>query len=265
MQIEWRDLKDFILRPFFLIFDEARERTSDHPTLKFSFAGDLPYPPSSERNDRDHYQGPWIRNDLTWKEFPVQFQVEADDRTLRSWEAYQSENRSDSRRVVYSVMLPVVPKHPDRRTVVARATVNAEVRSSIVAYDDASMDKLPDVTEALVPGANKRSTIDFDLHIAHSRSAAKLDDVDHVTQSLHRPGTAQAISPAEELVLLPSSTPVSPRDYTPTPGTRGGPLNSHHELSPVGRREESPVARHDSQSRHVGPDGDQDRVTYHAL
>jgi hypothetical protein len=252
--------------PFFLILDEARERTSDHPTLKFAFAGDLPYPPNSERNDRDHYQGPWIRNDLTWKNFPVQFQVEADDRTLRSWEAYQSENRTDSKRVVYSVMLPVVPKHPDRRTVVARATVNAEVRSSMVAYDDASsIEKLPDVTEALVPGTNKRSTIDFDLHIAPGRSAADLDDVDHATQSLHRSDTAQAISPSEELVLLPSGTRASPRRYTPTPGTRVGPLNSHHEASPVGRREENPVARHDSQSRHTGPNSDHDRGTYRAI
>jgi hypothetical protein len=236
--LEWRDLKDFILIPFFLVLDKSRERTSDHPTVKFAFSGSLPYPPDAERNDRDHYQGPWVKNDDTWRALPVQFQVEADDRTLRSWEAYQRENETnDNTRVVYSVMLPVVPKHPDKRTVVAQATVDTELRNILVTYDDATIDKMPDVTEALIAGAQKRPTTDFELQILRRTSTDSSRNMAQVAQKpLQHSDTEQPVSLVEELAPLPLEAVAAPRNYTPTPGVGGGPLNSHHEQPAIGRQ-----------------------------
>lgn len=159
--VEWRDLKDFIARPFYLVLDETRERTSEHPTVKFSFAGDLAYPPDAERNNKDHYQGPWEHND-TWKDFPVTFQVEADDRTLKSWELYQNRHKQVADTVVYSVMLPAVPTHSERRTIIVSANVHTEKLGAIPVSNE-DLDKFPNVSQALAPSTRKQSDISFKL------------------------------------------------------------------------------------------------------
>lgn len=239
--MEWRDVKDFIVHPFYLVLDESRERTSDHPTVKFSFAGSLPYPSDEERNSKDHYQGPWIKDDDTWKSFPVEFQVEADDRTLKSWEKYQSRATDVDEHIIYSVMLPVVPTHPDRRTVIASANVS-HVEEKIT-VDKHPLQNGPDVTQALLPGARKQSTVAYNLQAVDTFSLHDSTKQGSEASSLHKIDTAQGAPPGREQLNETPEPSDLPRNYTPTPGLSGGPLNSHH-LQDSGNRAGHPLARY---------------------
>jgi hypothetical protein len=248
--LEWRDLKEFILYPFYLVLDESRERTSDHPTVKFSFAGSLPFPGDEERNTKDHYRGPWIKDDDTWKHFPVEFQVEADNRTLESWEKYQSRATGVNQRIVYSVMLPTVPTHPDRRTVTANA--NASHIEEKVTVNTNPSKKEPDVTQALIPGARKHSTVAYNLQAVSISSDSDSTKQSSDTNSLHKTDTAgtsksniasQAQS-REQINQTPEPSKL-PRNFTPTPGLSGGPLNSHHfGRAGTGAGGSTPLASH---------------------
>lgn len=246
LSMEWRDLKEFVVCPFFLVLDETRERTSDHPVVKFSFAGDLPYPGDEDRNTKDNYQGPWIKDDETWKRFPVEFHVEADGRTLASWERYQSRPRRTDEYIVYSIMLPPVPTHPDRRTVIAQANIS-HVEEGVTINTDREK-KGSDIRQALVANGRKPSTVAYCLQALHTSSDSDSTKEGSDTMSLHKTATAQS----NHTFGLPSVTRQQtnqtpepsniPRDYTPTPGQHGGPLNSHHIYNKVGRT--SPLAGH---------------------
>jgi hypothetical protein len=167
LSIEYRDTIEFIKNPFFLVLDTERSRTSDHPTVKYSFAGSLPFPDEHERNNKTNYQGPWIKDDATWKKFNVEFFVEADDRTLKSWERYQrqvgpSGLGSSGEHIVYSVSLPPVPNYPDKRTVIATSDA-PEIQEGVI-EDPNRANYGAKMTNAIVPGARKASTVSFGLH-----------------------------------------------------------------------------------------------------
>jgi hypothetical protein len=164
LYLEWRDLRDFCLHPFWLVLDVDRDRTSDHPTVKYSFSGGLPYPEKQWRHAKDHYQGPWIKDDATWKNFNVEFFIEADDRTLQSWENYQ--RRVDptvhpDEHIVYSVLLPPVPCYPDKRTVLANSD-EVLIEEKATPNPNAPNTGLG-LTDAIVPGARRASTMSFGL------------------------------------------------------------------------------------------------------
>jgi hypothetical protein len=163
---EYRDTVEFIKNPFFLVLDTGRDRTSDYPTVKYSFAGSLPFPGDQERNDFEHYQGPWIKDDDTWRDFNVEFLVEVDDRTLKSWERYQHNTESstpgsDGEHIVYSILLPPVPNHPDKRTVLADSDI-PEIQPKASPTPNRSSHGA-NMDDTIVPGARRASTIPFGL------------------------------------------------------------------------------------------------------
>lgn len=140
--LEWEALKDFIKEPFDLVLDADREKTRDQPTVKYSFGGDLVYPEDPERNSEGHYQGPWDKSTnwaKKWKDFNVEFEVEADDHTLNSWQKYQLNGKPDEP-IVYSVNLPTIPSYPEKRKVTATATVFKKVVLEPVISDNSTND-----------------------------------------------------------------------------------------------------------------------------
>ncbi|KAF1980812.1 hypothetical protein K402DRAFT_468012 [Aulographum hederae CBS 113979] len=146
LRYEWRDLKEFIQNPVYLVLDSGRERTREHPTVKYSFLGNLKFPLNDERDCEECFRGPWLDGHACekthtshggWKNFPVEFFVNADDHTLRSWQRYMELNSSQQQNgmssprtstanlmpqrglehIVYAIDLPAVPHYPDKRTV----------------------------------------------------------------------------------------------------------------------------------------------------
>ncbi|KIW06046.1 uncharacterized protein PV09_03222 [Verruconis gallopava] len=250
IQLEFHNLRDFIAQPFFLVLDESRAVTRDHPTVKYIFTGSLPYPPDEERNTKDHYKGPWIKGDA-WRSFPVEFQVEADDRTLRSWERYQSQAWSDDEHIVYSVTLPRVPKRPPRSTVIAASSVS-HVREEVTPRSDDASSKGPDVRGAFVPDAADPSTVAYRLTPARTSCCTELSFRGSEPVSLRRTDTLEsAPSLARESCSRTPEPSAVPRHYTPTPGATGGPLHSHH-VSPQRGFQSSPLANH--QETHTAID-----------
>ena len=225
MRLEWRDVKDFCRNPFYLILDENRERTVDDPTVKFSFLGKLPYPKGEERYSRDHYKGPWVRN-KDWNDFDVEFMVQAEDRTLRSWERYQQRYCSDGadwdQHIVYSIELPPVPSYPDQRTVVANVH-DTEILQKVSDDPDASNtgEKL---AKAIVPGTRKASTASFKLQSIDDQEEDSIkngSDTALSTNSVEakNPGFViqTAIPPSRMSSIRRPSTPVSPTDHSAPP------------------------------------------------
>jgi hypothetical protein len=140
--------------------DSTRDRTSDNPTVKYSVVGGLPFPDEQERNCKENYQGPWEKDDNTWKNFNVEFFAEADNRTLKSWERYQ-RGATPSDHIVYSIYLPAVPTYPDKRTVVAKARVS-EVKEK-VPPNPSRPNTGTHLTNTISSSARKRSTVAFGL------------------------------------------------------------------------------------------------------
>ncbi|KAF2395792.1 hypothetical protein EJ06DRAFT_585738 [Trichodelitschia bisporula] len=126
--VEWAAVRDFIRAPFDLVLDDARERTSDHPSVHYAFTAELPYPTRWHRHSKAHFAGPWVP-ESDWPTFDVEVAMQADERTLRSWERYVA---GTGERIVYDVHLPVVPRYPDHRTVDAEADVLVAGKGSVV-------------------------------------------------------------------------------------------------------------------------------------
>lgn len=164
MKLEVGDLRDFCTHPFWLVLDVDRERTSDHPIAKYSFAGDFPFPGKHWSHHIDHYQGPWIKEDATWKDFRADFFIEVDDHTLRSWKGYQRQvdpTLHPDQHIVYSINLPPVPSYPDKRTVLVngdQVIVEKQVTSDLNAPNTGLS-----LTKAIVPGVRRASTMSLAL------------------------------------------------------------------------------------------------------
>lgn len=142
-----------------LLTCNSRERTADRPAVTYSFTGTLPFPNKSTR--KNHYRGPWIQSG-DWNTFPVEILVEADDRTLKSWEQYKKRNTdpenmqgSPKDHIAYSIDLPPVPTYPDHQLVMTKVP-NLEVMI---------------VLERTDTGPSGGSTRQVNAHIPHSRKA----------------------------------------------------------------------------------------------
>ena len=178
LRLESEALKDFVTDPFYLVLDTTRERTTEHPTVKYSLAGDFPFPSYAERNSHAHYRGPW-NEDPSWPSFPVEFFVQADARTLASWERYSRRHTGrhnadlgddgEDYHIVYDVDLPPVPTYPDKRTVLA---VPRDVIAVETKIDPDAPNSGVILTNAITPGARKESTVSFRLQHDPDTAAA---------------------------------------------------------------------------------------------
>jgi hypothetical protein len=142
----------------------------------------------------------------------VIFQVEADDRTLKSWELYQDRHKTRADKVVYTVMLPAVPTHPDRRTITAPSNVHTE-RLSAVPVSSGDVEELPDVSQALVPNARKHSDISFKLS---PESTLLLGDEDN--------GPSEAVPELSGVVAVDAIDQA--KESTPVSSDRSSPADS---------------------------------------
>lgn len=243
MKLEFGDLRDFCLHPFWLVLDVDRERTSDHPTAKFSFAGDLPFPEKQWRHHVDHYRGPWIKEDTMWKDFRAEFFIEADDHTLRSWEEYQ--RRVDptlypDQHIVYSINLPPVPSYPDKRTVL----VNSDqiiVERKVVLNPNAPNTGL-NLTKAIVPGVKRASTMSFALQalptpIARNNSIPYVHSLNGInTPSLQRKSTfvtETSIPPSRMSSIHAPVSPILSADPSVDPDVPSLPLLQRRGTEPA--------------------------------
>lgn len=225
MRLEWRDVREFCNNPFYLIFDDTRERTAERPTVKFSFLGTLPYPGGEERYSRGHYKGPWIRN-KGWNNFDVEFFVQAEDRTLRSWERHQQRycpNGEDcDQHIVYSVDLPPVPSYPDKRTVMADAN-EAEILERVT-EDPNAPNTGEKLTKAIVPGVRKASTASYKLQSIDDDDSTPSKSSSTTALSNNSSAAKKAafvietnIPPSRMSSIRRPSTPISPTDHSAPP------------------------------------------------
>lgn len=191
MSFEWRDLVAFCKHPFFLVLDIDRERTSDHPTVKFYIQADLPFPEKGWRHEESHYQGPWIKDDATWVKFATAIIIEADDRTLISWEDYK--RRNPDKRIFYSISLPTVPTYPGQQSVVVNGD-GITVEEKVVPGPNAQNNR-PGLAQAIIPGIRKASTMSLALQpllnsIARNNSLPSVHSLNGVgSSSLQNKGT----------------------------------------------------------------------------
>lgn len=220
MRLEWRDVKEFCNNPFYLIFDDTRERTADYPSVKFSFLGSLPYPGEEERYSRESYKGPWIKS-KDWDEFDVEFFVQAEDRTLRSWERYQQRYNSNgadwNQHIIYSIDLPPVPSYPDKRTVIAHANEAEIVRR--VAEDPDAPNTREKLTNAIVAGIRKSSTASY-----------KLQSIDEDEAEPSKNSSSTALSSTSSVTkpsgfVIETDIPLSRMSSVRRPSTTNAPNN----------------------------------------